>query len=116
MDEKANSRLMLLWTSASRLPTVIVAAARIARSRLHWDSIAGKAAIMKRTSTAKPAAFEAVEMKAVMDVGAPSYTSGAQKWNGAAEILKPNPTSTSAAMPAISQGEISPARIPSARK
>ena len=37
-------------------------------------------------------------MKAVIGVGAPSYTSGAHMWNGAAATLKPKPT-TSSAMP-----------------
>src|SRR5450759_3332559 len=33
-------------------------------------------------------------MKAVIGVGAPSYTSGVHMWNGTAAILKPKPTST----------------------
>ena len=36
---------------------------------------------------ANPAAFEATDRKAVTVIGAPSYTSGVQKWNGTAEIL-----------------------------
>src|SRR5512144_1355644 len=55
----------------------------------------GNTATSTRSSTAKPAAFEAVERKPATGVGAPSYTSGAQKWNGTAETLKPKPTSTS---------------------
>ena len=35
-------------------------------------------------------------MKPVIGVGAPSYTSGAHMWNGAAASLKPNPTTSSA--------------------
>src|SRR5258708_7513648 len=39
----------------------------------------------------KAAVFTKVDMKAVMTVGAPSYTSGTQKWNGAADTLKARP-------------------------
>ena len=35
-----------------------------------------------------PAALTMVAMKEVNTLGAPSYTSGAQKWNGAADTLK----------------------------
>ncbi len=42
---------------------------------------------------ANAAALEPVAMKAVTEVGAPSYTSGAHMWNGTEEILKPKPTS-----------------------
>ncbi len=41
---------------------------------------------------AKLAAFTTVDMNIVKMVGAPSYTSGVQKWNGAAEILNKKPT------------------------
>ena len=41
---------------------------------------------------AKLAAFTTVDINIVKIVGAPSYTSGVQKWNGAAEILNKNPT------------------------
>ena len=47
------------------------------------------------SSTANPAAFDATERNAVIGVGAPSYTSGAQNWNGKLEILNPNPAMTS---------------------
>ena len=40
---------------------------------------------------------------AVTEVGAPSYTSGVQMWNGTMATLKPKPTTNSAA-PAISSG------------
>ena len=68
-----------------------------------------------RTSTAKPAALEAVETKAVIGVGAPSYTSGAQKWNGTIETLKPKPTSTRISAPASTQTDTAPARKRSAK-
>ena len=41
---------------------------------------------------AKLAAFTTVDINIVKIVGAPSYTSGVQKWKGAAEILNKNPT------------------------
>jgi hypothetical protein len=41
---------------------------------------------------AKLAAFTTVDINIVKMVGAPSYTSGVQKWKGAAEILNRNPT------------------------
>ena len=36
----------------------------------------------------KAAAFTIVDMKEVNTLGAPSYTSGVQKWKGAADTLK----------------------------
>lgn len=36
--------------------------------------------------------FETIATKVVTTVGIESYTSGLQKWNGAAEILNKNPT------------------------
>ncbi len=42
--------------------------------------------------TAKPAALGPTDIKAVMDVGAPSYASGAHIWKGTAAILKENAT------------------------
>jgi hypothetical protein len=56
--------------------------------------MAGKATVNRRISTANPAALEAVDRKPATGVGAPSYTSGAQKWNGNKETLKANPAST----------------------
>ncbi len=47
--------------------------------------------LKKRIIIANPPALEATERNAVMVIGAPSYTSGAQKWNGTAEILYPKP-------------------------
>ena len=44
---------------------------------------------MKRAT--KPIALLAAASSAVTGVGAPSYTSGAQAWNGTTAILKPNP-------------------------
>ena len=46
----------------------------------------------RRVKKAKPASFDTDEINAAEVTGAPSYTSGAQRWNGAAAVLKPNPT------------------------
>src|SRR3972149_8595224 len=71
----------------------------------------GRKARTNRTRMANPAAFEAVEMKAVIGVGAPSYTSGVQKWNGTAATLNPNPVRIKITAPLRNQGEICPIRI-----
>ena len=43
-------------------------------------------------STLKAKAFGAIEKKATIGVGVPSYTSGAQPWKGKADILNIIPT------------------------
>src|SRR6266516_5839729 len=94
MEENAIRRLILVCGRASKLPTVIVMAERIASATVQYlaRSWPGKATKNKRTSTAKPAALEAVDKNPAIGVGAPSYTSGAQKWNGTIDALKPIPT------------------------
>src|SRR5256885_17138763 len=47
---------------------------------------------MRLRRATNPPAFEATDRNAVTGVGAPSYVSGAQKWNGTALILNANPT------------------------
>src|SRR6516225_11781766 len=59
-------------------------------------------------STTNDATFEPEAMKAALGIGAPWYTSGAQRWNGAAVILKPKQTSV-ITMPTMSNGCPSPA-------
>src|SRR4029077_3626333 len=49
-----------------------------------------------RMSSPSPAALLATLSQVVTSIGAPSKTSGHQKWNGAAEILNAIPTSTAA--------------------
>ena len=44
-----------------------------------------------RISAKNAATFVAAHMNAITGVGAPWYTSGVHMWNGAAEILNPNP-------------------------
>ena len=91
MDEKANIRLTLLCATAATLPinkvrTIIadkISVQTLPTIEKQTENSLYKAAIA--------AVLTMVAMKAVIGVGAPSYTSGAQKWNGAAEILKPKP-------------------------
>src|SRR6184192_1412178 len=47
---------------------------------------------MRLRMATNPPAFDATDRNAVTGVGAPSYVSGAQKWNGTALILNANPT------------------------
>src|ERR687885_1008530 len=94
MLEYAISRLMLVWTMATRLPTVMVTKASTPNRTDHSALMPGRAALKMRRMTAKPAAFEATEKKAVAGVAAPWYTSGVHSWNGAAAILKPSPATS----------------------
>jgi hypothetical protein len=71
------------------------AVAMIAANKPQFSPKEGNAEESTLTRTAKPAAFEAVDKNPATGVGAPSYTSGAQKWKGNAEILKLKPTNTS---------------------
>ena len=57
----------------------------------HISNAGEKQTINSLNNAAIAAVFTIVAIKAVTGVGAPSYTSGAQKWKGAAESLKPMP-------------------------
>src|ERR1700733_11256825 len=59
---------------------------------VQWPAIPAKQVENNRKKAAKAAVFTTVAMYVVMVVGAPSYTSGAQKWKGANDDLKLNPT------------------------
>src|SRR5512140_3310146 len=109
MDEYASKRLILVCCRVSRLPTVIVTAEMTARIAVQEEAKSGNATKNKRINTAKPAAFEAVDKNPETGVGAPSYTSGAQKWNGTMETLKPIPTRMRARMPKPVVAESAPA-------
>ena len=85
-------RLRFDWAIATTLPTVIVTTATAHSSTLQSGCAALRATVSTRISAANAAAFEPVAMRAVTEVGAPSYTSGAHMWNGTDEILKPKPT------------------------
>src|SRR6266540_3450881 len=119
MDENAISRLMFVCGKARRFPTVIVTADKMAmvndQSRAIGTVASGKIAKNKRISTAKPAAFDAVDKNPATGVGEPSYTSGAQKWNGTNETLKPIPTRIKARTPSAPNKEKPPDLIMTSR-
>jgi hypothetical protein len=85
-------------------PTKIVSAAMPQSAQAHSCLACGSATNRKRPIAANDAAFTPVDMYAVIGVGAPSYTSGLQTWNGAAATLNPSPTS-SIASPAAMIGD-----------
>src|SRR5712692_6475031 len=101
MLEYASMRFRLSYQRATRFPSVIVSTERIARTLVHSNpgniahipgpyalpAVSRNVTFRKRISIANPADFDATERNAVIVMGAPSYTSGVQKWNGTAEIL-----------------------------
>src|SRR5512144_2473116 len=93
MEEYASRRLTFFCARAMKLPTTMVRVARTARMRLQLTetSLAEKTAATSRIMTANPAALEAVDRNPATAEGAPSYVSGAQKWNGNKATLKPSP-------------------------
>src|SRR5437016_13584519 len=97
MDEYASMRLMFGWTSAITFPRIIVSAATIQITDPQRSWIEGNAVRKMRNRTANPAAFGPTDMNPVTGVGAPSYTSGVQTWNGATATLKQSAISISAA-------------------
>src|ERR1700690_109597 len=115
MEEYASILLRFFCGNANKFPTVIVTAESTAKTVIQsivksWNTTRNKRAI-----TAKPAALEAVERKPETGVGAPSYTSGAQKWNGTIETLNPRPTIRRMITPKIMGADICPALNASAR-
>src|SRR5688572_8210463 len=90
-------RLTLSCRSAERFPTVQVRAANtpMVRENVLMDA-AVPDEVMKtftmRSRRPSPAALLATLNHVVTSIGAPSKTSGHQKWNGTAEILKAMPT------------------------
>src|SRR6266852_5600632 len=96
MLEYASIRLVLPWTSATTLPTVIVTAASSAITTLQSTSSGPSAPTRTRRIAANAAAFGPTDMNAVAGVCAPSYASGVHWWNGTTAALKPSPTVTSA--------------------
>src|SRR5262245_59286645 len=87
---------MLVCRRAMTLPTVIVRADSTQTSGPYTPSAVGKAMKITAIRATNPAAFADTDRKAVTGVGAPSYVSGAQVWNGTADTLKANPAMTNA--------------------
>src|SRR3954470_8481799 len=92
IDAYASMRTMFVCPSATTLPTVIDSAASVQKNGCQIAVADGNAMYTNCTNATKPAAFDATERNAVTGVGAPSYVSGAQVWNGTAETLKAKPT------------------------
>src|SRR5215510_10873486 len=101
MLEYASIRLMLLCSTPSTAPAIIVTAAMAPRIGPQWPCIGSSVERNTRANAANAAAFTAVDMNAVTTVGAPSYASGVHMWNGTADTLKQNPT---ASRPTASSG------------
>ena len=72
MEEYANSRMMLFWRNAMRLPTVIVSTASAQNIGCHTSCWWKKPTKTSWRMATKPAAFEATDRNAVIGVGAPS--------------------------------------------
>ena len=94
MPEYASSRTTCRCCSATRFPSVIVtsdSATNIGTQNAYWCT---NATNISWSNPAKPAALDATARNAATGTGAPSYVSGAQNWNGTAETLNANPTTT----------------------
>src|SRR3970040_2381357 len=92
MLEYASIRLMSVWATAIRLPTITVTAATPHTSGVQshvsgWNDVSNT-----RMNAANAATLVPADMYAVTGVGAPRATSGVHMGNGTAAPLKPNPT------------------------
>src|SRR5271170_2374865 len=85
---------MLCCPIAASAPRIIEAIAIKTISDCQAGTSSANDVPMTRNSNAIAATFGAVAKKVVTGVGAPSYTSGVHIWNGTAEILNANPTTT----------------------
>jgi hypothetical protein len=92
MLEKASIRLKLCWYSAVMLPINKVMMVITNNTGVQNLPQLQNRPKINAGNAAKPAVLTTVDMKAVISVGEPSYTSGVQKWKGAAPTLKQRPT------------------------
>src|ERR1700687_399158 len=76
IEEYASSRLMFDCVMAARLPSVSDATATPATRYVQFALEGQNAVVNKRRRSAKLAVFDATLRYAVIDVGAPPYTSG----------------------------------------
>src|SRR5215468_11299766 len=76
---------------AAKDPSAMEAMATKTRICCHWLVMPGNEEMVARTNMAMAATFGAAAKKAVIGVGAPSYTSGVHIWNGTADTLKQKP-------------------------
>src|SRR5688572_20994830 len=95
MLEYASMRFRLLCATPTTVPRIIVAAATQATSGAQSVLKGSNAERNTRVKAANAATLTPVDMNPVTMAGAPSYASGVHMWNGTAEILKANPTSSS---------------------
>ena len=82
---------MFVCRRATRLPTVIDTAAMIHSAGPQMSLALANAAYEITSRPVNPAVLETTDRYAVTGVGAPSYVSGTQKWNGTADTLKAKP-------------------------
>src|SRR3954469_11259162 len=94
MLEYASIRLTFVCATPTTVPSTMVAAAITQITSLQLPRSGSNAERNTRTNAANAAAFTPVDMNAVTAGGAPSYASGVHMWNGTADTLKANPTST----------------------
>src|SRR3978361_1944284 len=94
IEEYAISRLMLVCPIAAKAPSSIDAIATITTRICHAPTSEENDVPITRSSSDIAATFGAVAKNTVTGVGAPSYTSGVHMWNGTADTLNANPTST----------------------
>src|SRR5207248_6254813 len=113
MDEYARSRFSDDWPSAAKFASTSVTAAMIATLARQSTAAMPGAVIAppKRSSAPKAPSFATTAMNAVDGVGADTYASGAQKWNGTRAALKASPASSSAT-PARPIGDVAAASAP----
>src|SRR5205809_8139349 len=95
MLEYASLRLTLVCATPTTVPTIIVAAAIGQSTEPQLARSGSKAERNTRTNAANAAALTPVDMNPVTADGAPSYASGVHMWNGTADTLNANPTSSS---------------------
>src|ERR1700730_9058285 len=94
MLEYASIRFKLDCARPTTVPTIIVAAATTQRIGPQPPRRGSNADRNTRANAAKAAAFTPVDMNPVTAGGAPSYASGVHMWNGTADTLNANPTSS----------------------
>src|SRR6476661_4688535 len=92
IEEYASMRTMFVWRRAARFPRIIEAAASTQSTGCQLSGAGKKPKNTTVRIATNPPALDETERNAVTGVGAPSYVSGAQKWNGTALILNAKPT------------------------
>src|SRR6188474_3224974 len=92
--EYASSRTICRWRKATRFPSVMVRIDSTAKIGAQKSATGANAMNISWSSPANPAALDGTDRNAATGMGAPSYVSGAQKWNGTLDTLKANPATT----------------------